>query len=433
MPPPNILFFFPDQQRHDWAGEDPNLPLHTPNLDGLRRRGTTFDQAICPSPLCAPCRTIVATGHDFNHSPVQDNNQDLPAHYPTIYRLLRQSGYHVAGCGKFDLNKGACITQQPAWGLDGTLHLETWGFSDGINNEGKMDGANSGKEKPQGPYLNFLEERGLRQTHIDDFAARTRLSSFATPLPDDAYCDNWIGHNGLDLLQAAPTGKPWFLQVNFTGPHNPWDVTSNMLDTYAAADFSPPTDLDGGTADQHRAVRRNYAAMIANIDLWLGRYIEALEQRGELDNTLIVYSSDHGEMLGDRARWGKSLPFQASVGVPLVIAGPNVIQGRCQQPTTILDLPATFLDWADIDTPETMQSRSLQPVLAGDADTHRLHVGAALGPWRLVYDGRHKLIAGFEKEIQLYDLQQDPAEEKNLATDPAYHEVLTVLQAELDI
>ena len=79
-----------------------------------------------------------------------------------------------------------------------------------------MDGANSGRDNPQGPYLQFLEERGLRQMHIDDFAQRTKLSSFPTGLPDDAYCDNWIGQNGLDLLSAAPADRPWFLQVNFT-------------------------------------------------------------------------------------------------------------------------------------------------------------------------------------------------------------------------
>lgn len=129
---PNILFFFPDQQRSDWAGEDPDLPLRTPHLDGLRQRGTAFDHAVCPSPLCAPCRSIVATGRTYPRNPVQGNGQDLPAGYPTVYRGLRDAGYHVAGCGKFDLNKGACTSRQPAWGLDGKKHLETWGFSAGL-------------------------------------------------------------------------------------------------------------------------------------------------------------------------------------------------------------------------------------------------------------------------------------------------------------
>ena len=311
MSRPNILFFFPDQQRYDWAGEDPSLPLRTPHLENLRQRGMTFDKTICPSPLCAPCRAIIATGRDFANSPVQNNNQDLPNDYPTVYHLLRNAGYHVAGCGKFDLNKGACITQQPAWGLDGTNHLSNWGFSAGINNEGKIDGVNSGRQVAQGPYLNFLESLGLRQIHIDDFAARKPLSAFPTPLPDNAYCDNWIGQNGLDLLHAAPTDKPWFLQVNFTGPHNPWDITENMCSTYAPADFTPPANLNGASAARHQAVRRNYAAMIANIDAWLGRYIELLHKRGQLDNTLIVYSSDHGEMLGDHTRWVLYIPWQA--------------------------------------------------------------------------------------------------------------------------
>ena len=431
-PRPNILFFFPDQQRHDWAGQDPDLPLRTPHLDGLRRRGTAFDHAVSPSPLCAPCRAIVATGRDFARSPVQGNGQDLPADYPTVYRALRDAGYHVAGCGKFDLNKGACISRQPAWGLDGKLHLDTWGFSDGLNNEGKMDGVNSGRDRAQGPYMDFLEKRGLRRAHVDDFGRRKRLSSFSSPLPDDAYCDNWIGQNGLDLLDAAPRDRPWFLQVNFTGPHNPWDVTESMLDTYDAAAFTPPADLDGGSTDEHRAVRRNYAAMIANIDAWLGRYLDYLQKSGQLDNTLVVYSSDHGEMLGDRARWGKSLPFHPSVGVPLVVAGPGVAQGRCTRPATLLDLPATFLDWAGLDAPPGMDSRSLKNLLAGEGDAHRDCVTAALDGWSLAYDGRHKLIRGFGDEELLYDVLADPAENDNLAGDPAHARTAARLRAHLE-
>lgn len=414
---PNILFIFPDQLRFDWTGANQALPLRTPHLDALNARGTRFSNAICPSPLCAPCRAILATGREYPRSPVQNNHQNVPLDQPNLYTRLREHNYHVMGCGKLDLNKGDCIAGKPAWGLDGQKNLQEWGFSAGLNNEGKMDGANSGREKAQGPYLQFLEERGLRQAHVDDFARRSKLASFATPLPDDAYCDNWIGQNGLDLLAAAPADKSWFLQVNFTGPHNPWDITESMKKLYADSEFPQPAVAADDPPEALLEVRRNYAAMVENIDRWLGLYIEALRQRGELDNTLIVFSSDHGEMLGDHGRWGKSLPHQPSIGVPLTIAGPGVREAAAVDgPTTILDLVATFIETAGAQVLPAMDSRSLWPVLRGQVDVARDCVFSALDDWQLVFDGRYKLVDWpNEGRQECYDLELDPAEEFNIA------------------
>lgn len=431
MPHPNILFIFPDQLRFDWTGANSVLPLRTPHLDVLSARGTRFTNAVCPSPLCAPCRAILASGREYPRSPVQDNHQNLPLDQPTLYTRLRDAEYHVMGCGKLDLNKGDCIARNRAWGLDGQKNLSEWGFSAGLNNEGKMDGVSSGREQAQGPYLQFLEERGLRQAHVDDFARRDKLASFVTPLPDDAYCDNWIGQNGLDLLAAAPADQSWFLQVNFTGPHNPWDITESMAQLYADAEFPPPAAAGDDPPAALLQVRRNYAAMVENIDRWLGLYIEALEQRGELDNTLVVFSSDHGEMLGDHGRWGKSQPQQPSIGVPLVVAGPGVRSGAVvEAPTTILDLVATFLETAEARELPAMDSRSLWPVLAGQVAATRDVVFSALGDWRLVFDGRYKLVESGDGQ-RLFDLQQDPTEQVDLSDDAAFGEKRQHLQEQL--
>ena len=427
----NILFVFPDQLRFDWTGANPALPLRTPNLDALSARGTRFANAICQSPLCAPCRAILASGRQYPRSPVQDNKQNLPLDQPTLYTRLRDADYHVMGCGKLDLNKGDCIARKPAWGLDGQKNLREWGFSAGLNNEGKMDGANSGRERPQGPYLQFLEQRGLRQLHVDDFARRDKLASFPTPLPDDAYCDNWIGQNGLDLLAAAPADKSWFMQVNFTGPHNPWDITESMTELYADAEFPQPAAASDDPPAELLQVRRNYAAMVENIDRWLGLYIEVLERRGELDNTLVVFSSDHGEMLGDCGRWGKSLPQQPSIGVPLVVAGPGVCSGALVEgPTTILDLVATFLETAAARELPAMESRSLWPLLSGQVPATHDVVFSALGDWRLVFDGRYKLVESGAGQ-SLYDLQRDPAEQVDLIQDAALGQKRQFLQGQL--
>ena len=347
--------------------------------------------------------------------------------------MLRDSGYHTLGCGKFDLNKGTCTSNLPAWGLDGKRHLNEWGFSDGINNEGKIDGANSGREKPQGPYLQFLEERGLRQMHLNDFANRKgQRSTFATPLPDDAYCDNWIGQNGRDLIQSVPEDKPWFIQVNFNGPHLPLDITESMAKLYENVDFPQPNRNDQLTPDELLEARRNYSAMVENIDHQVGLYLDLLEERGELDNTLIVFSSDHGEMLGDHNSWGKGKPLHPSASVPLVISGPGVQQDITHDlPTTNLDLTATFLDYAGLGIPDDMDSRSLRNLLEGKTSTHRDIVLSGLGNWRMAYDGRYKYIEGFDDTPMLFDLDTDPLENNNIIDNPDASSHVERLKAEL--
>jgi arylsulfatase A-like enzyme len=409
---PNILFFFPDQLRHDWTGLNPDLPVRTPNVSRLAAEGASFSRAITPSPLCAPCRAALMSGKEYDRCRVPTNGTDYPLDQTAFTHLLRDSGYHTMGCGKFDLHKATFD-----WGLDGRRLLEEWGFSDGIDNEGKWDGIASGREQPRGPYLQHLEERGLRQAHIDDFERRrVKDATHATLLPDDAYCDNWVAANGLKLLRRAPAGRPWFLQVNFTGPHDPWDITESMTALYDGADFPPAHGDESLPPERHVAVRRNYSAMVENIDRWVGIYLDELRARGELDNTLIVFSSDHGEMLGDRGIWGKSVPFRPSINVPLVVNGPGVTGGIvCERPTTILDLTATFLDVAGLPVPEEMDSRSLWPILRGEADAVRLRVVSGLRDWRVVIEGRHKLIAGVGGGHCLYDVVADPWEEDDLA------------------
>ena len=408
---PNILFLFPDQLRFDWIGSNADIPVRTPNLDWLAREGMTFTNTICPSPLCAPCRATLASGKEYDRCGVPSNQIDYPLDQPTFYQLLRDSGYHVMGCGKFDLHKPT-----PNWGLDGKRLLHEWGFSDGVDNEGKIDGVNSGRESPKGPYLQYLEERGLRNVHIEDFAKRRRDVTFPTPLPDDAYCDNWIATKGLKLIHQTPVDRPWFLQVNFTGPHSPWDITESMAELYRGVMFPKPNRNNQLPPETHDAIRQNYSAMVENIDRQLGIYLEELKKRGELNDTLIVFSSDHGEMLGDHNRWGKSHPYQPSVGVPLVVRGPQVCPNTTSDsPTTILDLTATFLEYAGISIPDEMDSRSLKAVLEGETECHREAVVSGLGDWRLVFDGRYKLIQGFGDDTLLFDLKEDPLENFNIA------------------
>jgi arylsulfatase A-like enzyme len=195
-------------------------------------------------------------------------------------------------------------------------------------------------------------------------------------------------------------------------------------------DFPPPenSDLDI-SSETHQEVRRNYAAMVEHLDQCVGRLVEELERRGELEETLIVFSSDHGEMLGDHGQWQKLSPLQASVGVPLVVAGPNIPdQNPITDPATILDLHSTFLDYAGVAV-DSVESRSMREAWEGNGDVPRDVVYSGLSSWRMVYDGQYKLIKGYDPthrtggEFEPMLTAQENAERRRQERETVLHEV----------
>lgn len=445
---PNILLVVADQHRGDFMPWNKGLPLRTPTLRELASRGVTFRRATTPSPLCAPARACLASGRDYRFCGVRDNGEDFPIGSLTYYQLLRDGGYSVGGVGKFDLHKA---TQH--WALDGSRRLAEWGFTVGIDNEGKFDGVRSGATEPRGPYMAMLHRRGLAAAHVDDYRARHPYrSTHATPLPDDAYCDNWITENALSVLKGFGAGQPWHLAVNFAGPHDPMDVTASMIDALGDASFPVPEGLSDNEAEIHRAIRRNYAAMIENIDRNIEKLLEAVDRRGEFENTVVIYTSDHGEMLGDHGLWGKSTWRQASLWIPLVVSGPDVVAGaQSDGPVSLHDVAATVLSYAGIEAPAGMESVSMRQVLAGQCRTHRTHVtsGLTLGGagaadlghygvkemsevpgspypsgWSAVFDGRFKLVRSASGWSRVFDLEQDPGETEDLGENSGVGSVL---------
>ena len=202
-----------------------------------------------------------------------------------------------------------------------------------------------------------------------------------------------------------------------------------MKGLYADVDFPQPNVAGDDSPEALLEVRRNYAAMVENIDGWLGAYVDVLRERGELDRTLIVFSSDHGEMLGDHDCWGKSLPHQPSIGVPLTVAGPGVQRGTTvSAPSTILDLVATFLEVGEAVPLPAMESRSLWPLLTGQAEATRSCVFSALEDWRVAFDGRYKLVAwGDASRRAMYDLQTDPSETCDISGSAGFDEIQSAL------
>jgi arylsulfatase len=416
---PNILLLLPDQLRGDWAGPGNAGGVRTPNLDRLIRGGVSFVNAICPSPICGPSRACLSTGYEYDRAGVRNNKYSSSEHAPNMYRQLRNAGYEVLTCGKLDLLKG-----EPDWGADGqharsgVSRLETLGFTGGLDSGGKHAVFFAQRDGHPEPYFAYLRSRGLGDTHVQDFARRKNLAlgvdalefpgagpnylnTETNGLPQDAYCDDWVGQCGLDAIrEAVARGRPWFLQVNFPGPHEPMDITAEMA--ARVADREPPLPHGSDALDPatHRRIRRNYTAMVENIDAIVGRYVDAIGALGQLDDTVIVFTSDHGEMLGDCGLWEKFVPHQPSLHVPLVLAGPGVAKGATvTAPATLLDVHATALELAGAEQLRGVDSRSLVPVLSDPSRAHRELVFSGLGQWRVVYDGRFKLVAGYDPAV----------------------------------
>ena len=333
---PNILFVQTDQQRPEWVEMNPDIPVRTPHLRQLAERGVWLANAICPSPVCAPSRACLVSGQEYDHTRVWGNSTYVPDNMLKYHLRLRdEAGYYVMGAGKHHVGNNQSGSP-PALhcGVDGRRGMEAWGFSDAIFNAGLNQATilmRNNEMVPQDAYMAFLHARGLAEDHIADYARRSRegvwTATFPTTLPDDAYFDTWITNNALTLLDRAPDDRPWYLEVNLQNPHHPWDITESMHRWYREPSVAfplPVFNTEDIAPETHQEVRRNWAATVEHLDSCLGRLVARVRERGDLDNTIIVFTSDHGEMLGDYDQWQKLSPLQASVGVPLVIAGPGV-------------------------------------------------------------------------------------------------------------
>ena len=431
---PNILLLVSDQHRGDWLPYNretkekfgvTDLRIHMPVIEALMKRGVTFTNAVTPSPLCAPARACLASGRDYEHCRVADNTENYDLSLQTFYAVLKEGGYNVGGVGKFDLNKADLD-----WGPQWHKQLEKLGFSQILDVEGKIDAVIAfQRQVGDGPYMRYLEQKNFAQLHVEDMTNRGN-ASYATPLPNEHYCDNWIGRNGMQILQNFPQDKPWFLQVNFSGPHNPWDVTQDMKERWKNKEMPKPV-LWSRTEDIN-SIRQNYAAMLENIDYNCGQLIDVVRQRGELDNTIIIYTADHGEMLGDHNRFNKSRPEQGSIHIPLVVDA-SALQGMQgvldHSPVELQDLAATILDYAGLCFDMPCESLSMKPLIEGKVNSirpfnvSRLHVKKLLSyaaksgatpnlprAFTTVSDGQYKLIMWEDGERNLFDLSIDPFE-----------------------
>ncbi|MBQ3488351.1 MAG: sulfatase-like hydrolase/transferase, partial [Clostridia bacterium] len=392
---------------------------------------------------CVPARACLALGQGYERCGTWNNDLCCPLDRPTVYSVLRDGGYEVSGVGKFDLHKPIMH-----WGGNGWIpHLSKLGFTRGLENEGKGDAVWAFGQGQSGPYAAYMDGKGLMESYAEDHLRRAQdpLDAQASDIAEEDYADNWVTENArAQLRELSKTGAPWFLTVNFSGPHDPWDVTPRMKREWEHTDIPLP---EGGALDRRRllAVRQNYAAMLENIDRNIGILIEDLKELGQYEDTVIIYSADHGEMLGDRDRFFKSVPYRPSVHIPLVISGADVLKGHvCHELVQLHDLAATVTDFCGLSMPADTDARSLRPLATTpdappvrdwqyaalyphirekdgpipgyeDLDRYRQrHFAKGIG-WRSFTTKEYKYVEYLDGRKELFDLRSDPDETTNIA------------------
>jgi choline-sulfatase len=425
---PNILFLMDDQHRWDYLGCAGAEFVRTPHLDALARRGVRFSHCCTNAPVCAPARIGLATGLQPARLGALDNQCRLPPEVPTFYQRLRDAGCRVGCIGKLDLAKpdpyNGRFGDRPA--------VFRWGFTHPEECEGKMHAGASAT--PRGPYTYFLQERGLLQPFHEDYRLRqergwTVHAAHDSVLPTDAFEDVYIGRRACRWIEQVPEDFPWFLFVSFVGPHDPYDPPAEYADRYRAAPMPEaiPASAEGKPAwvakrrvpaepEEIAVTRRQYCAAIELIDDQIGAILAALAGRGMAGNTCVLYTSDHGEMLGDHGLYAKSVAYEPALRVPLIVTGPGIETGRVSDALVELnDTNPTICELAGLPPQERIDARSFVPLLRGEATAHRPDTVSALRQFRCLRTERYKLIENVNDRAELYDMENDPNERENIA------------------
>jgi len=425
---PNILFIMDDQHRFDYLGCFGAYFLNTPNLDRLADSGIRFTNCFTNAPVCAPSRIALATGYNPSRLGALDNSSYLPLNISTYYQRLRDYKYRVGCVGKLDLAK-----PDPYNGRFGDRpRIYGWGFTHPEECEGKQHAGSS--PTPQGPYGYYLQERGLLQKLYDDYRKRAAKdwiigASHDSVLPTDAFQDGYIGRRASEWIEWVPDDFPWHLFVSFAGPHDPFDPPTKYADKYRNSNVPQPSTTGisekpnwiqqrqrSASLEQIIGIRRQYCAAIEMIDDQIGLILQALEKRGMMKNTFIVFTSDHGEMLGDHDLFGKHVAYEASIRCPLIIAGPSIKAGFISDVLVeLIDLNPTICELVGLPVQENIDARSFVSILNREKGKHRDDVVSTELPFRCIRTEKYKYIQNINEFPELYDLEEDPQELDNIA------------------
>ncbi|MCP4755161.1 MAG: sulfatase-like hydrolase/transferase [Proteobacteria bacterium] len=485
---PNILFLFPDQQRGDSLGYAGHPVVSTPNLDKIAAEGIHFSRCYTNSPLCVPARATLQSGQYVSQHGAWNNQIVLdPKTSPSFARNIRDAGYSTAVIGKTHLWQHD-IGQSGGAHTNDKRHLtQEWGFDYVHELTGPM--ASTGHNSP---YTDYLQEKGLLkayrayqieyvlrnyvlkrtkdlpQTYLDllksydievDVENNPLWDDPPLPLPAEDHYDSYTGQKAVDWIEAYQEDKPFFLMVGFQGPHDPFDSPEKYRSIYDPVQIplgimDAPEEpvpeyleqllrmsgLNEMTPEHMRHMMAAYYGKVSLIDDYIGRIVGVLEEKGMLENTWIVYSSDHGELLGDHRLTHKMTYYEGALHIPCLIRPAGGTQPwRSSGLTDQLDLTATLMDIAGAEPFDHCDGNSLVPKIEAGPDHEGAQQGkeqifSELGGNAAVFDGRFKLVAGVQSRdpLQLYDLENDPKELNNRVNDSSMESIRRELADKLD-
>lgn len=433
----NVVLITSDQQRWD------SLPcygldfMRSPNLDRLAREGIVFEQCYTPSPVCVPARACLLSGQWASTTGVLGNNHGLDTDTPTWPKLLSEAGYLTAAIGK--------------------MHFYPWdarnGFQERISAEDKRH-----TYLPD-DFVKFLRVHGLERVHpTTNPGYFESLGAPVTPLPKKFHVDAYVGDQAAEWFRRRSDDEPFAVWVSFPGPHDPYDPPEEMAGLYYDAPIPEPIgsraelarkpraqqragheslknsmfriDPTQATPEQHRRWRAHYYANITLLDEGIGKILDALEETGQLDRTLIMFTSDHGDALGDHGLPYKGFFYESMAHVPLIVRGPGIAAGRrCPALVSLIDLVPLIYRTCRVESPRTLEGEDISPLLRDPSGSVREVVFSEIMGRMMVRDARYKYAHYVDGDGELYDLENDPTEERNLANEPEYAAEVARLRA----
>ena len=449
----NIVLIVSDQHRGDMLGCAGDSCVQSPNLDRLAAEGVLFGRVRCQGPLCMPSRASFVTERYVRDHGVYTNWAEVDPGTPTYLHALREAGFHTAMLGKAHLYRDDMGDASHVDEL--APRLRALGFAEVFETGDKFSGDMPNRytdhlaaEGFLGAYRRHMADRsyqGERETGRNATKVIPMWDSTPMPVPLEAYIDAWHGEQAVRWIDGFDRDQPFFLFVGFPGPHDPWDAPQVAVDRYAGRDISMPastcrpdvdaagtygrllrgflhlSDTDTMTVDAIRGMRRAYSAAVSVIDGAVGRIVDALDRRGLLDDTWVIYTSDHGEMGGDHGLMSKCVFYDPAVHVPLVVRPPGGCEGL-----VVDDLVE------QVDVPATIRAIAGAPELPGSEGRSLLgHIDGERGPSRVVSVTENWGFAAFETDgfklvvaedalapCQLFDRKEDPDEDHNRVADP---------------
>lgn len=398
MRPPNILLIMTDQQRWDTLGCYGNQVIETPNLNWIASGGTVFTRAYSCTPSCVPARASLLTGMDpWNAGILGMNNQPpMGVGFPhTLPGELQKRGYHTQGVGKMHFH--------PPRALNGFHHIVLGG----------SHRHRYGQDSQKSDYLRWFDEHKTGDYDMTGHGIDSN-SWMARPFhaPEFLHPTNWTVSESVRFLERRDPTMPFFLKTSFHHPHSPYDPPQYYYDLYDRKQLPPPVvgewaemhnvpqdaaDPNGWRGKRseeeiHRA-RAAYYGLITHIDHQIGKLIQCLKDIGQWDQTLIVFTSDHGDMLGDHYLWRKNYAYEGSARIPLIVRLPKMwresVAEEVHEPVCLQDIMPTLLDAAGAAIPETVDGRSMMPLIRQQSV-----------PWRTFVHGEHTANHAEEREMQ---------------------------------